>query len=148
MIRLKITNPRRALVKRITLSMIEYDQIAVDKYRNSILKVILPKIIKRTDEKIKEVFYLIISSVPLPPYYQYIGGIEETTNIRVRYFLKSKVKVKDLFTNFDIIVPIILETGPKPDTSQQQVLDPSTREKVSLKMAQHQVTIHFLYYIF
>ncbi len=68
---------------------------------------------------------MIIPSVPLPPYYQYIGSTEGTTNVSVRYFLKFKVKVKDLFTNFDIIAPIILGTEPKPDTNQQQVSDSS-----------------------
>jgi len=38
--------------------------------------------------------------------------------------LSLKPKLKGSFTNFHIIVPIILGTEPKPDINQQQVLDP------------------------
>jgi len=122
---LEITNPQRIVIKYIALSMIEYDQIATHIRRYSVFKVILPKIINLADEQIKEIFYLIVPTTPLVPSYQYSGGIKRTTNVNVRYSLKFKVKVKGLFTNFDISVPIILGTEPIPDTSQQQALDPT-----------------------
>jgi hypothetical protein len=118
---LKITNPKRILIKHIVLSMIEYNQIAFNTDRYSVFKLILTKSINLIDEEIKEVFYWIIFTASLPLSYQYSDSIERTANVNVQYSFKFKVKVKGLFTNFDII----LGTEPKPGINQQQVLDPS-----------------------
>jgi hypothetical protein len=75
-------------------------------------------------QKIKEIFSLLIPSEPIPPSYQYQGGIQKTASIKIYYFLRFAVKVQGILTDFDLYIPIILGTEPNPDLNQQQTFNP------------------------
>jgi hypothetical protein len=122
-VKIEIKNPQRVCIKHINLSMIGCIRIAVNTRRCSVFKTLLPKIINSTDEQIEELFYLLIPAEPLPPSSRYICSIKRPICIEVQYYLKFQVKVKGLFTNFDLTIPINLGTEPIPDANQQQALD-------------------------
>ncbi|CAF1457235.1 unnamed protein product, partial [Adineta steineri] len=53
----------------------------------------------------------------LPPSYQFEGGINQKSSANVNYMLKFEVNVAGLFTDFEILVPIVLGTFMRLDYS-------------------------------
>jgi hypothetical protein len=123
-VKLEIENPRRVLILRIDLSMLQSFQIGRNSRRFGLFETTLPRIIDLKDEQIIDTFSIIVPSIPLPPTYQFQGGLKAIANVRLHYFLKFTVRVEGMFTNFHIDVPIILGTEPNPDLNQQHTFNP------------------------
>jgi hypothetical protein len=122
---LEIENPRRILIKHIELSLIQSYQIGGTALAFHILKTTLPKIINLKDEHINETHSIQIPSMMLPPSYEFQGGIRIAAVVTIHYMLRFAVKVKGMFTNFDIDIPIILGTSPDPTLNHQQTFYPT-----------------------
>jgi hypothetical protein len=120
---LEIENPRTVLIKHIDLSMVQSSQIGEDSRINTIFQTTLPKILNLKDQQIIETFSVVIPPVPMPPSYQFQGGIRTPALVVNQYTLKFVVKVEGMFTNIDVKIPITLGTEPNPDLNQQQTFN-------------------------
>jgi hypothetical protein len=120
---LDIQNPRRVLIQRIDLSMLQSFHIGRNSCGFSLFTTTLPRIGNSKDEQIRDRFSVRVPVGSLPPSYQFCGGLQEVANVHLHYFLKFTVKVEGMFTNFHIDVPIILGTEPNPDLSQEERVD-------------------------
>ncbi|CAF3596009.1 unnamed protein product [Rotaria sp. Silwood1] len=121
---LEIENPRRVLIQRIDLSMLQSYRIAQNSRGYTVFQTTLPNILNFKDHQIRETFSIIIPSVPIPPSYQFQGGIQRFALVNISYMLRFAVKVEGIFTNFDVNIPITLGTEPHPDLNQQQTFNP------------------------
>ncbi|CAF1372923.1 unnamed protein product [Rotaria sordida] len=121
---LEIENPRKVLIQRINLSMLQSYKIGRNSRGHTIFQTTLPNILNLKDQQIRETFSIIIPSVSIPPSYQFQGGIQRVALVNIFYMLRFAVKVEGIFTNFDVNVPITLGTEPYPDLNQQQTFNP------------------------
>lgn len=121
---LDIENPRRTLIQRIDLTMLQSFHIARQARGCTVFHTSLPKILNTKEMQIRENFLLVIPSTPLAPTYTFQGGLQRQVYTHVQYFLKVSVKVEGLFTNFEMSIPITIGTEPYPDQSQQQMMNP------------------------
>ena len=122
-ITLEIENPRRVLIKHIDLSMLQSYRIGQNSRGYTIFQTTLPNILNSKDQQIKETFSITIPSIPIPPSYQFQGGIQVAVFVNIRYILRFAVKVEGMFTNFNVDIPITIGTEPNPDLNQQQIFN-------------------------
>ena len=122
-ISLEIENPRKVLVKRLELIMLQSYYIGRNQRVTSFFRVILPNILERIDEQIRETFVLTIPSQPIPPSYQFQGGIQRPAIANIHYFFRLEVKVQGIFADFSVDIPITIGTEPPPHFNQQQTLN-------------------------
>ncbi|CAF1041816.1 unnamed protein product [Rotaria sordida] len=120
---LEIHNPRKILILHSKLSILKYYQIQKEFDGFIVYKTILPEIVNLTNEHIMERFSIKIPSIQSPPSYKFQGENPKIF-VHIYYRLKLTVKVRGIFTNFHINVPIILGTEPNSDLSQQQSFNP------------------------
>ena len=118
---LEITNPRRILLQQMKLSLIQYYHIECNTKQETIIETILPILDCRNDEQIMENFSLTIPFIPLAPSYDFHGGFDHKTNVKINYSLDFHVKVEGMFTNFNVPIPITLATESGSDSNQYQL---------------------------
>jgi hypothetical protein len=118
---LEIENPRRILLKKVHLSLVQQTQIEPNPHQEIIFETNLPTLDGRNDERIMEKFSLAIPPSQLAPSYSFCGGFGHTVTVSVNYCLKFDVKVEGMFTNFDAIAPIILGTESDAKSNQHQL---------------------------
>ncbi|CAF4797337.1 unnamed protein product [Rotaria sp. Silwood1] len=116
---LEMENPRRVLIKRIDLSMVQTCEIGRAAYSLPISRTILPKIRNLKGQQIRQKFSIEIPLVPIPPSYQFRGGIRKIAVVNICYMFQFTVKVEERCICYDVHIPIILGTEPNPDLSQQ-----------------------------
>jgi hypothetical protein len=122
-ITLEIENPRRVVIKRIDLSMLQSYVIGQSSSAETIFETILPTIINCKNEQLKETFSIAIPCISIPPSYEFQGGIQIPVIVNNRYNLRFSVKVEGMFTNFNVDVPITIGTEPSPDLNQPQMFN-------------------------
>jgi hypothetical protein len=118
---LEIENPRRILLKKVHLSLVQHTQVEPNPHQEIIFETNLPTLDGRNDERIMEKFSLTIPLLPLAPSYSFCGGSGHTVTISVNYCLKFDVKAEGMFTNFDVTAPIILGTESDVKSNQHQL---------------------------
>ena len=116
---LEFENPQKVLIKHIDLSLFQFHQIGPNTSENTLFKITLPNILNTKDSQIRETFSILIPLRLIPPTFYFHGGIDTPTTVNIHYSLRFEVKVSGLFTNFDVNIPIIIGTEPKPDLNQQ-----------------------------
>jgi hypothetical protein len=121
---LKIKNTRNILIKHIDVTMLQSCHIGETKHRLKIFETTLPTILNLRDQNIKENFSILIPSIPIPPSYQFQGGLRKIVSVNIWYILRFTVKAEGMSTNFNVDIPITIGTDPKPDLNQQQTLYP------------------------
>ncbi|CAF0768165.1 unnamed protein product [Adineta ricciae] len=121
---LDIENSRRVLIQHIDLSMLQSFHIVRNTRGFTIFQTTLPKILNTKEEQIRETYSIVIPSMPMPPSYQFQGGIHRSAAVNVSYVLRVAVKVEGMFTDFDVKIPITMGTEPTPDLIQQQAFNP------------------------
>jgi hypothetical protein len=121
---LEIENPRTVLIKNIEALMLQSYQIGRNSRGYTIFQTVLPNILNSKDPQMRETFSIVIPSVPIPPSYQFQGGLRTAAFVNLHYMLRFAVKVEGMFTNFDVNIPITLGTEPNPDLTQQQTFNP------------------------
>jgi hypothetical protein len=123
-ITLEIENPRNIIIQHIDVTMLQSYRIGQTSRGYTVFQTVLPNIINLKDQLIRETSSIQIPSVPIPPSYQFQGGIEKPATANINYILKIAAKVHGIYTNFDIEIPITLGTEPDPDPSHQQTFKP------------------------
>jgi len=118
---LEIENPRRILLKKVHLSLVQHAQVEPNPHEQIIFETNLPALDSRNDERIMEKFSLTIPPLPLAPSYSFCGGSRHTTTVSVNYCLKFDVKVEGMLTNFDVTAPITLGTESDTKSNQHQL---------------------------
>ncbi|CAF3293025.1 unnamed protein product [Rotaria socialis] len=108
--KLEIENPRRILLKKLRLSLVQESRIECNTHKVTILEMILPTITNTNQELIVERFSLPIPPTYMAPSYQFMGGFHCTANVNISYMLEFDVKVEGMFTNLNINIPITLGT--------------------------------------
>jgi hypothetical protein len=94
--------------------MIENYRIGANAGHVTVIHCMIPEIKQRKDQRIVQTFGVMFPALVRPPSYHYEGGIRHKTSMAISYTLKFEVKVEGMFTDFEIIVPIIVGTEPKP----------------------------------
>ena len=75
----------------------------------------IPELMRRQDARLSQAFTIAIPATPLPPSYQFDGGISQKTSTRTNYLLKFQIQFEGVSgKDFEILVPIIIGTEPKP----------------------------------
>jgi len=107
---LEIENPRRVMLKKIQLVLIQYGRIESNERKETISEMSLPSLDHRNDEHIMDKFSLLVPATYLAPSYEFHTGYDRQSNVSLRYQLEFHVKVEGMFTNFDVPIPVTIGT--------------------------------------
>jgi hypothetical protein len=109
-IKLEIENPRKVLIQRIDISMLQSYRIGQGSHDNNVFQTTLPNIMCSKDEQIEETHNITIPSIKLPPSYQFQSETQKFPFVNNYYKLRFTAIVEGMFTNFHVDVPITLGT--------------------------------------
>ncbi|CAF1232387.1 unnamed protein product [Rotaria magnacalcarata] len=123
--KLEIENPRRILLKKLHLSLVQQSRIECNTHKVTIFEMILPTITNTRQEQIVERFSLAIPQTYVAPSYQFMGGFHHTANVNISYMLEFNVKIEGMFTNLNINIPITLGTESDANPNQHKLHDAS-----------------------
>jgi len=120
-IQIDLQNPKQAGIKRIEATLIQHRQVARSSHTETIFRLDLPDIREFTGRELQRTFDLIVPAVYLSPTYTYLSQISNPPiGMSIRYELILDIKVRGLFTDFKISVPVIVGTEPMTVEHQQQ----------------------------
>ncbi|CAF1409833.1 unnamed protein product [Adineta ricciae] len=112
---LNIENPRQIIIKQIMVSLIRSFIMGSASGEHVITSKPIPELMRRQDTRLSQAFTIAIPATPLPPSYQFDGGVSQKTSTRTNYLLKFQVQLESVSgNNFEILVPIIIGTDPIP----------------------------------
>ena len=111
---MEIENPRRALIKQITVTMIKNMRMGPWSNEHTMLTRIIPEIMRRSEERLAETFDVIIPPGPIAPSCQYQGGLRQVVEINVSYVLKFDVNVDGIFDDFVMLAPFVIGNESSP----------------------------------
>jgi len=110
-ISIDVQNPSRFVIKNLDICLIQRYEIDISRRRLELFRLSIPQFNNITDEHIKTVFPVIIP-MGISPTYTYRNKVGRTPiAISIHYDIKVDVKMKGLFTDFDLQVPIIIGTN-------------------------------------
>lgn len=116
---LTLNNPKRTEIKRIEATFIQHRQIAHSQQSEVIFRTELPVIHEFRDTNLHRVFELPVPAIRLSPTYAYASQCCETSlGIAFHYELKLDVRVRGLFTDFKLSLPVVLGTDGSCDLQQ------------------------------
>jgi hypothetical protein len=123
-IQIDIQNPKRTEIKKIEATFIQHRQVARSCHSETIFRIDLQDLREFNDTELHRTFDLVIPAVYLSPTYTYLPQSCNTSlGIVIRYELVLDIKVRGLFTDFKINVPVILGTEPMSAQQQQQQMN-------------------------
>ena len=109
---IEIENPQEILIKQIDFSMIESYQLGANAGHVTVINCIIPEMTRRKEQQIVQTFAVMLPAVKRPPSYHFTGGVRQAVSMKISYTLKFEIKVEGMFTDFEMIVPIIVGTEP------------------------------------
>ena len=109
---IEIINPNQSSVKQVYACLIQRYEIEECRRRLELVRVLVPDVCDNRNERI-EVTCPISVPVGTAPTYTYTSRTTGTAlHITVHYDIKVEVKVRGLFSDFDVLVPITIGTDP------------------------------------
>jgi hypothetical protein len=118
-IQIDLHNPKRTEIKRIEAILIQHRQVARSSHAEIIFRTDLPDLREFNAAELQRTFDLVVPSVCLSPTYTYLPQSHgPPLGISIHYELILDIKVRGLFTDFKISVPVVL--GTEPTTNEQQ----------------------------
>jgi hypothetical protein len=109
------------VIKRIEATLIQHRQVSRSCHAETIFRVDIPDIREFSGTTLQKTFDLLLPNVYLSPSYTYLTQYcTHPVGISVHYELLLDVKVRGLFTDFKINVPVIVGTEPTSTEQQQQ----------------------------
>lgn len=116
---LHLKNPKRSEIKRIEATLIQHRQIARTYHAETIFRLDLSDLREFSGTELQRTFDLMIPGILLSPTYTYMSQhAGQSIGISVHYELVLDVKVRGLFTDFKVHVPVVIGTVDTP-TEQQ-----------------------------
>ncbi|CAF1623360.1 unnamed protein product, partial [Didymodactylos carnosus] len=126
---LNIHNQNRITIKHIDVFLIQRYIVETCRRRRILFRVTIPHIENINDEQIKETCCIITPTLNIPPTYEYHSTKTRTpVHVSIHYELKFEVKVKGLFADFDLTIPITCGTDPQPREHETETLTCLTPE--------------------
>ncbi|CAF0842364.1 unnamed protein product [Rotaria sp. Silwood1] len=123
-LQINLQNPKRIEIKRIEATLIQHRQVARSHHAEIIFRMDLPDIREFSGADFNRMFNLQIPSVYLAPTYTYMSQCcGPSLSINFTYELKLEVKVRGLFTDFTVSIPVII--GTEPTSDEQQLINSS-----------------------
>ncbi|UJR16131.1 hypothetical protein I4U23_003042 [Adineta vaga] len=113
---INLLNPKRADIKRIEATLIQHRQIALSQQSETIFRMELPELHEFNGTNFHQIFELPIPSDYLSPTYTYTTQCcGPSLGIAFNYELKLDVKVRGLFTDFKVSMPVLIGTDTSYD---------------------------------
>ncbi|CAF0900400.1 unnamed protein product [Adineta ricciae] len=120
-IHIDLHNPKRSEIKKIEVILMQHRQVVRSSHSEIILRTDLPNFQEFNGIELQRTFDVPIPSVYLSPTYTYLSQNHPLPlGVSVRYELILDVKVRGLFTDFKLNVPITVGTEPVSLELQQQ----------------------------
>jgi len=110
MLSLEIYNPIRLIIKNIDVCLIQRYEIEHCRRRLEILRVSVPQLFDRNDEYIETKCLFKIPKGIQPSFNYRSKRGRSGVNVNICYDIKLEVKVKGLFSDFELQVPITIGT--------------------------------------
>lgn len=107
-ITMEVDNPGQELIKQITMSMIQNEQLASHSRTQVFYNLIVPEMMNRNEQKFIQKFRATIPSVPLLSSFQYTGGTSEVIQVHLNYLLKFDINVAGFFDDFVLFIPFLI----------------------------------------
>ncbi|UJR30428.1 hypothetical protein I4U23_017962 [Adineta vaga] len=120
-IQIDLQNPKRSEIKKIEATLMQHRHVARSSHTEVILRTDLPDLNEFNGTELQKTFDITIPSVYLSPTYTYLSQNHASPlGVSVHYELLLDVKVRGLFTDFKMSVPIVVGTEPVTNELQQQ----------------------------
>jgi hypothetical protein len=116
---LEITNPKRLLIKHVSLSLWQRAQIGSTWEQPTMFQTVLPRPMDIRDEQWTETFSIEIPRVALPPSCEFEGGSHRLASVKLDYILAFVVSVEQSSVNSTATIPIIV--GIEPTSNRDEV---------------------------
>ncbi len=107
---LEIYNPIQLTIKNIDVCLIQRYEIEHCRRRLEVLRVSVPQLFDRNDEHIKTTCLFRIPKGIQPSFNYKSKHGRSGVNVKISYDIKLEVKVKGLFSDFELQVPITIGT--------------------------------------
>ncbi|CAF3405616.1 unnamed protein product [Rotaria socialis] len=118
-IHIRLDNPKRSEIKRIKATLIQHRQVARSYHAETICRLDLPDLREFNGKELQRNFDLVLPEIRMSPTYTYMSQyLNQTLGISIRYELILDVKVRGLFTDFKVSIPIIV--GTEQISAEQQ----------------------------
>jgi hypothetical protein len=120
-VQIDLQNPKRAEIKTIEATLIQHRQVVRSSHAQVILRTDVPNLHEFNGTELQHTFDLSIPAVYLSPTYTYLSHYSmPPLGVSIHYELVLDVKVRGLFTDFKMSVPMIMGTEPSSNEQQQQ----------------------------
>ncbi len=121
LVQVDVQNPKLSVIKRIEATLVQRRNIGRCAHTETIFQMDLPDMREFFAPSLQKVFELMVPSVYLSPTYTYLTQTADPpVCISVSYELTLDVKVRGLFTDFKVTIPVIVGTEPMSAEQQQQ----------------------------
>lgn len=120
-IHIDLQNPKRSEIKRIEVTFIQHRQVVRSCHSETIFRCDLSELRDFNDLELHRTFELTVPASRLSPTYTYATQSQNLPiRISVYYELFLDVKIRGLFTDFKMTVPVIVSTGAMSHGQTQQ----------------------------
>lgn len=120
-VQLDIQNPKQVGIKKIEAILTQHRQVGRSNHAENIFRLDLPDLREFTGTQLQRTFDLIVPAIYLSPTYTYLSQcFNPAIGISIRYELTLDIKVRGLFSDFKITVPVVVGTEPMTVEQQQQ----------------------------
>ncbi len=121
LVQIDLQNHKQAEIKRIEATLIQRRQISRCSHTETIFRFDLPDLREFNGTTLQRTFELMVPAVYLSPSYTYLTqSLTPSVCISINYELTLDVKVRGLFADFKVTVPVVVGTEPMPAEQQQQ----------------------------
>ena len=107
---MEINNPRQALIKQITVTMIRNLLMGPVSKTTTLSSRVIPEMMRRNEPKRVQSFDVMLPPPPMIPSYQYEGGLQHVVHVNVSYLLRFHVNVQGIMDDFEMIAPFVIGT--------------------------------------
>jgi len=116
---INLRNPKRCIIKRIEVVLIQHHQVAHSYHEETIFRVDLPDIHDFNGTKFERTFNLTVPSLYWAPSYKFMAHFNHQNHpVIIKYALGLKVKSHGMLTGFEVKMPIIIGTELVSDQEQ------------------------------
>lgn len=133
---LSIYNPNHTSIKRIDVCLIQHYEIEECRHRSEVGRLSIPDLVNTSEEHIRTICPVAIP-IGIPPTHNFETSNRHTSvTVSVYYDLRLEVKVRGLFSDFDLQVPIMIGTeSGKSSTSKDGSMTKTSTKSMNSNVA-------------